>query len=55
MKVCIAVDEGVKPVVQIFEGQLKGEGGRVLYGQAPKRGLERDAQTFLDQLNDMLK
>ena len=55
MKVCIAVDEGVKPVVQIFEDQLKGQGGRVLYGQAPKGGLKGDAQTFLDQLNDMLK
>ena len=28
---------------------------KTLHGQAPKGGLERDMQTYLEQLNDMLK
>ena len=55
MKICLAVSESVSPVVQIFERHVKNHNGKTLHGQAPKGGLERDAQNFLDQLTDMLK
>jgi hypothetical protein len=58
MKICIAASESVKPVLQVFESHdshVRNQGGKTLHGQAPKGGLERDAQTFLDQLPDMLK
>ena len=55
MKICIAASESVKPVLQVFESHVRNQGGKTLHGQAPKGGLERDAQTFLDQLSDMLK
>lgn len=55
MKICLAVNESVLPVVQIFERHVKNHHGKTLHGQAPKGGLEREAQNFLDQLNDMLK
>ena len=34
---------------------MYGQPGKTLHGQAPKGGLERDAQNFLDQLTDTLK
>ena len=55
MKVCIAVSENVRPVMSILENRLHEKGGKTLHGQAPKGGLERDMQTYLEQLNDMLK
>ena len=55
MKLCLATCESIQPVLQIFENHVKQHGGKILHGQAPKGGLERDAQQFLDQLSDMLK
>ena len=55
MKICVAASESVRPVLQIVERHVKNCGGKTLHGHAPKGGLERDAQTFLHQLSDMLK
>ena len=56
MKVRIAVSENVRGGYKsVLENRLHEKGGKTLRGQAPKGGLERDMQTYLEQLNDMLK
>ena len=55
MKVCVAAGEHVWPVLSIVGNRLYEKGGKTLHGQAPKGGLERDMQTYLKQLDDMLK
>ena len=55
MKVCVAAGEHVWPVLSIVGHRLYEKGGKTLRGQAPKGGLQRDVQTYLKQLNDLLK
>ena len=55
LKVCFAVHANVEPILKLLVEKLTDKGGQVKRGQAPKGGLERDLQSFLDQLTDMLK
>ena len=55
VKVCFAVHASAEQVLKLLVDKLTDKGGEVKRGQAPKGGLERELQTFLDQLTDMLK
>ena len=54
-KLCLAVHDSAEAVLQLLVKKLAERGGELKRGQAPKGGLERELQGFLDQLSDMLK
>jgi hypothetical protein len=51
----LAVHDSAEAVLQLLVKKLAERGGELKRGQAPKGGLERELQGFLDQLSDMLK
>ena len=51
VKVRFAVHASAEQVLQGLVDKLADNGGDVKRRQAPKGGLERDLQTFVDQLN----
>ena len=53
VKVCFAVHANAWPILKLLVDKLTDKGGQVKRGQAPKAGLERDLQSFLDQLTDV--
>ena len=55
VKVCFAVHASAEQVLKLLVDKLTDKDGEVKRGQALKGGLERELQTFLDQLTDMLK
>ena len=55
VQVCFALQANAEPILKLSVEKLTDKGGQVKRGQAPKGSLERDLQSFLDQLPDMLK
>ena len=55
VKVFFALQANAEPILKLLVEKLTDKGGQVKRGQAPKGSLERDLQSFLDQLPDMLK
>lgn len=53
VKLHMAVHASVEPVMCAVIRACQLTGGRLLYGQAPKGGLERDIQKMMDQLGHM--